>query len=44
MAISFTLSVQNVNNWSFWITKTNALVNLIEEQDDIDNIYYIQKI
>ena len=44
MAIYSTSSVQNVNNWSFWITKTNALVNLIEEQDDIDNIYYIQKI
>ena len=32
--------VQNFNNWQFWIRKkTNALLNLISQQDDIDKIY-----
>ena len=32
-------SVQNFDNCWFWIRKTNALFNLINEQNDIDKIY-----
>ena len=36
--------VQNFNNWQFWIRKkTNALLNLISQQDDIDKIYLYAK-
>ena len=31
--------VQNFNNQRFWIRKKSALLNLIKEQDDIDEIY-----
>ena len=37
MAIYSNSSIQNVNNWRFWIRKTNALLNLIKEQDS-DNL------
>ena len=32
-------SIQNINNWMFWIRKTNALLNLINNQPDIYKIY-----
>ena len=35
-------SVQNFDNWWFWILK-KALHNLINEQDNIDNIYLYVK-
>ena len=43
MAIYSRLSVPNVNNWRLWIRKTNELLNLIKEQDDIDKIYLYAK-
>ena len=43
MAIYFRSSVQNFDNWWFWIRKTNTLLNLIKEQDDIDKIYLYAK-
>ena len=43
MAIYFRSSVQNFDNWWFWIRKTNTLLNLIKEQDDIDKIYLYTK-
>ena len=39
MAIYTRSSVQNYNNWWFWIRKKNTLINLINEQNDIDKIY-----
>ena len=42
MAIYSRSSIQNVNNRRFWIRKTNALLNLIKEEDNdelIDEIY-----
>ena len=36
-------SVQNFDNCWFWIRKTNALFNLINEQNDIDKIYLYAK-
>ena len=39
MAIYSRSSVQNFDNWWFWIGKTNALINLINEQYIIDKIY-----
>ena len=39
MAIYSRSSVQNYNNWWFWIREKNALFNLINEQNDIDKIY-----
>ena len=43
MAIYSRSSIQNVNNWSFWIKKTpSALLNLIKEQDG-DKIYLYAK-
>ena len=38
MAIYFRSSIQNFDNWWFWIRK-NTLLNLINEQNDIDKIY-----
>ena len=35
--------MQNFDNWWFWIRKTNALLNLINEQDHIDKIYLYAK-
>ena len=43
MAIYSRSSVQNFDNWWFWIRKTNTLLNLIKEQDDIDKIYLYAK-
>ena len=31
-------SIQKFDNWRFWIRKTNALINLVNEQNDIDKI------
>ena len=39
MAMYSRSSVQNFDNWWFWIGKTNALINLINEQYIIDKIY-----
>ena len=36
-------SIQNINNWWFRIRKTNALLNLINEQKDSDKIYLYAK-
>ena len=43
MAIYSGPSVENFDNWWFWIKKTNVLLNLINEQDDIDKIYVYAK-
>ena len=42
MAIYFRSSIQNVNSRRFWSVKTNALLNLIKQQESdklIDKIY-----
>ena len=39
MALYSRSPVQNFDNWWFWLRKTNALLSLIKEQDDIDKIY-----
>ena len=44
MAIYFRSSIQNINNWRLWIRKTNALLNLINDQPDIDKIYLYAKV
>ena len=39
-------SIQNVNNWRFWIRKKNVLLHLIKEQDSdelIEKIYLYTK-
>ena len=38
MTIYSRSSVQNFDNWWFWIRKTNTLLNLIKEQDNLDVI------
>ena len=43
MAIYSRSFVQNFGNWWFWIRKTNALLNLISQQDNIDRIYLYAK-
>ena len=43
MAIYSRSSVQNYDNWRFWIRKKNALLNLINEQGNIDKIYLYAK-
>ena len=43
MAIYSRSFVQNFGNCWFWIRKTNALLNLISQQDDIDRIYLYAK-
>ena len=43
MAIYSRLSIQNVNNWRFWIWKTNALLNLINNHLGTDKIYLYAK-
>ena len=43
MAIYSRSPVQNFDNWWFWIRKTNALLNSIKEQSDIDKIYLYAK-
>ena len=39
MAVYSRSSIRNTNNWRFWIWKTNALLNLINNQPDIDKTY-----
>ena len=43
MAIYSRSSIQDINNWRFWIRITNALLNLINNQLDIDKIYLYAK-
>ena len=43
MAIPSRPSLQNFDSWWFWIRKKNALLNLINGQDDIDKIYLYAK-
>ena len=43
MAIYSRSSLQNLDNWWFGSEKTNALLNLIKEQGDIDKIYLYAK-
>ena len=43
MTIYSRSSVQNFDNWWFWIRKKNALLNLIKEQNDIDKIHLYAK-
>ena len=43
MAVYSRLSVQNFDNWRFWIRKNKRIVNLINEQGDIDKIYQYAK-
>ena len=43
MAIYSRSSIQNINNRKFWIRKTNALLNLINNQQEIDKIYFYAK-
>ena len=38
MAIYSRSTIQNFDNWSSRSGKTNALLNLIKEQDDIDKM------
>ena len=40
------MAIQNVNNWIIWIRKANALLNLIQKQDNdslIDKNYLYAK-
>ena len=39
------MAIQNVNNWTFWIRKTNALLNLIQKDNGnlTDKIYLYAK-
>ena len=39
MAIYLRSSVQNFDNWWFWIRKNKSLINLISEQSAINKIY-----
>ena len=39
MAIYSRSSIQNFDNWWFWVRKTNTLLNLINGQNDIDKTY-----
>ena len=43
MAIYSRSSVQNFDNWCSGSEKTNALLNLISQQDNIDKIYLYAK-
>ena len=46
MVIYSRSSIQNVNNWRFWIRKKNVLLHLIKEQDSdelIEKIYLYAK-
>ena len=38
MVIYSRSSIQKFDNWWFWIRKTNALINLVNEQNDTDKI------
>ena len=35
--------MQNINHWRLWIWKTNSLINLINQQPDVDEIYLYAK-
>ena len=43
MALYSRSTIQNTNNRRLWIWKKNALLNLINNQPDIDNIYLYAK-
>ena len=43
MAIYSRSSVENFDNWWYWIRKNNALLKLINEQYHIDRIYLYAK-
>ena len=43
MALYTRPSLQNFNNWWFWVRKTNTLLHLINKQKDIDKIYLYAK-
>ena len=43
MAIYSRLSVQNLDNWWFWIRKNKCVAYLINKQDDIDKNYLYAK-
>ena len=43
MAIYQRSSIQNINNWRLWIGKTDAVLNLINNQTDITKIYLYAK-
>ena len=36
-------SILNINNWRLWIWKSNALLNLINDEPDIYKIYLYAK-
>ena len=42
MAMHFRSSLQTFDNKWFWV-RTNALLNLINQQDDIDKLYLYAK-
>ena len=37
------LSISNISKWRPWIRKTNALLNLIDHEPDIDTFYIYAK-
>ena len=41
MVIYSRSSIQNPNNWTFWTRKSNALLNLIREQDTDEPKYQL---
>ena len=43
MAIYSRSSIQNFDNWQFWIKKKQILLHLINEQNDIDKTYLYAK-
>ena len=43
MTIYSRSSVQIFDTWWFWIKKTDALLHLIKDQDDIDKVYLYAK-
>ena len=43
MAIYSRQSIQNFDNWWFWLGKPNALLYLISQQNDIDKIFLYVK-
>ena len=43
MAIYSKSIIQNINNWKFWIRKTNALLSLLDHRPGIDKTYFCVK-
>ena len=43
MAKNSWLSISNISKWRPWIRKTNALLNLIDHEPDIDTFYIYAK-